>query len=98
MGDFQGQYRSVSLKRDWLARQHGRPVRLVIAVEDLRSNRAAIAPHMSLIGSILPAGSRRIMDAIRSGRPLGSDGLLWVRGHGAADPSATAAHDVPKMR
>ena len=96
MGDYQGQYRSVSLKRDWLARQHRRPVRLVLAVEDLRSNRATVAPHVSLIRSILPAGSRRIMDAIHSGRPLGSDGLLWVRRHSTADRSANPAHDVPK--
>lgn len=79
MGDFQAQYRAASLKRDWLAHQHQRPVRLVLAVEDLRSNRTALAPHMSLIGSMLPAGSRQVLQAIRTGRPLGSDGLLWVR-------------------
>ena len=79
MGDYQGQYRSASLKRDWLARQHRRPIRLVLAIEDLRSNRNALAPHMGLVGSLLPAGSRQIMQAIRAGRPLGSDGLLWVR-------------------
>jgi transcriptional regulator with XRE-family HTH domain len=77
--DYQGQYRSFSLKRDWLARQHRRPVRLVLAVEDLRSNRVAVGPHIHLIRSALPAGSRRIMAALRSGQPLGSDGLLWVR-------------------
>ena len=79
MGDFQGQYRSVSLKRDWLARQHRRPVRLVLAVEDLRSNRTALAPHIGLIGPTFPSGSRQIMQTIRSGRALGSDGLLWIR-------------------
>lgn len=79
MADYQGQYRSVSLKRDWLANRHRRPVRLVLAVEDLRSNRTAVSPHMGLISSVLPAGSRQVMDALRSGRPLGSDGLVWVR-------------------
>ena len=93
MGDFQGQYRTISLKRDWLSRHHRRPVRLVLAVEDLRSNRAVLAPHMSLVGSILPAGSRHVMQAIRTGRPLGSDGLLWVRRPAGADRSGTAAHD-----
>jgi transcriptional regulator with XRE-family HTH domain len=79
MADHQAQHRSGSLKRDWLADQHRRPVRLVLAVEDLRSNRAALSPHIGLIKSVLPAGSRQIMDALRTGRPLGSDGLLWVR-------------------
>ena len=79
MADYQAQYRSVSLKRDWLAAKHERPVRLVLAVEDLRSNRAVLMPHLVLVRSVLPAGSRQIMDALRSGRPLGCDGLAWVR-------------------
>jgi len=79
MADYQGQYRSVSLKRDWLAAQHGRPIRLILAVEDLRSNRAVLSPHHALISSALPAGSRQVMDALRTARRLGSDGLVWVR-------------------
>lgn len=79
MADYQAQYRSVSLKRDWLAGKHDRPVRLVLAVEDLRSNRTVLAPHMLLVRSVLPAGSRQVMDALRSGRSVGSDGLIWVR-------------------
>ena len=86
LGDYQAQYRSISLKRDWLASQHQRPVRLVLAVEDLRSNRAALSPHVGLLNSSLPAGSRRIWQAIRTGRRLGSDGLLWVRRYRVADP------------
>ena len=77
--DYQAQYRAASLKRDWLANQHSRPVRLILAVEYLRSNRAAAAPHMRLIRTSLPAGSRQILDALRTGTPVGSDGLLWVR-------------------
>jgi transcriptional regulator with XRE-family HTH domain len=79
MADYQGQYRSASLKRDWLAGQHARPVRLVLVVEDLRSNRAVLGPHVALIRSVLPAGSRQVMEALRSGRPLGSDALMWIR-------------------
>lgn len=79
MSDYQGQYRSVSLKRDWLAARHRRPVRLILAIEDLRSNRAVLSPHLGLISSVLPAGSRQVMESLRTGRPLGSDGLVWVR-------------------
>jgi len=98
MGDYQGQYRAVSLKRDWLARQHQRPVRLVLAVEDLRSNRAALAPHMGLIGSVLPAGSRRVLQTIRTGQPLGSDGLMWLRRPRSADLSGSQARERPLAR
>lgn len=98
MGDYQGQYRTLSLKRDWLARQHRRPIRLVLAVEDLRSNRTTLAPHMQLIGSVLPAGSRQVLHALRSGRPLKSDGLLWVRRPRSADQSGDTAHDILLMR
>jgi hypothetical protein len=86
VGDYQGQFRSVQLKRDWLGRHHRRPIRLVLAIEDLRSNRSALAPHIGLVGSIVPAASRQIMQAIRAGRPLGADGLLWVRRRAGADP------------
>lgn len=79
LGDFQAQYRSASLKRDWLARHHQRPTRLVLAIEDLRANRAALAPIEALVGSALPAGSRRVLDALRTGTALSSDGMLWVR-------------------
>lgn len=78
-GDYQAQYRSASLKRDWLSRYHDVPIRLVLAVEDLRPNRAALAPYSALLGSVLPAGSRRVLEALKRGRPLGTDGLLWVR-------------------
>lgn len=81
MNDYQAQYRSAVLKRDWLGRLHPRPIRLVMAVEDLRSNRAALAPYAAILESALPAGSRRVLDSFRTGQPLGTDGLLWVRRH-----------------
>ena len=79
LNDYQAQYRSAVLKREWLGRLHRRPIRVVMAVEDLRSNRAALAPFAAIIGSALPAGSRSVLDSLRSGQPLGTDGLLWVR-------------------
>lgn len=79
MSDYQAQYRSAALKRDWLGRKHRRPIRVVLAVEDLRSNRAALAPFAAIIGSALPAGTRSVLDSLRTGQPLGTDGLLWVR-------------------
>lgn len=79
MVDFQAQLRAASVKRDWLAGRHARPVRIVLAVEDTHRNRLMMAPHAPLIERSLPAGSRGVMGAIRSGSTLGSDGLLWIR-------------------
>jgi transcriptional regulator with XRE-family HTH domain len=77
--DFQAQYRLAVAKRDYLASQHARPIRLVMAVEDTARNRAALRPHLELIRQQLPGGSRLILVCLRSGRSLGTDGLLWVR-------------------
>jgi transcriptional regulator with XRE-family HTH domain len=77
--DFQDRYRRNAQKRDWIAAHHERPVRLVMVVEDSPRNREAVAPHAALIRSVLPAGSREILGSLRHGRPLGRDGLLWVR-------------------
>jgi hypothetical protein len=77
--DFQAQLRRADEKRSALAERHHRPVRLVLAVEDTRKNRAVVGPHLDLIRRALPAGSREVLAAIRAGRALGRDGLLWVR-------------------
>jgi len=77
--DFQGQYRRADQKRQALAAQHRRPVRLVLVIEDTRRNRAALSPHVAVIPTVLPAGSREVLGALRSGRSLGRDGLLWIR-------------------
>jgi transcriptional regulator with XRE-family HTH domain len=79
LADFQAQYRVADAKRIELAALHQRPVRLVIAVEETRHNRAMARDHASLIRSMLPAGSREIMRAVRTADLLGRDGLLWVR-------------------
>jgi hypothetical protein len=77
--DLQAQYRLATSKRSFLASADVRPVRLVLAVEDSVRNRSALQPHDSLLRSQLPAGSRHILRAIRTGTPLGADGLLWIR-------------------
>lgn len=77
--DFQAQYRRNATKRDYLAARHRRPVRLVMAVEDTVRNRTSVSEHRQLLGSALPATSREILHALRTGRPIGRDGLLWLR-------------------
>ncbi len=77
--DYQAQYRSDAAKREVLAARHARPVRLVLVIEQTPRNRLALAPHLPLIRSQLPADSRTVLSAIRTGRPLGADGLLWFR-------------------
>lgn len=79
MLDAQAQVRRLTLKRDWLAARHRRPVRLVVIVEDTRRNRAAMAPHLSVLRMSFPAGSRDVYGAIRSGRAIGRDGMAWLR-------------------
>lgn len=85
LADLQAQYRRADAKRTELAELHHRPVRLVIVAADTRHNRAVVRDHAALIGSMLPAGSREIMRAIRTSQPLGRDGLLWVRPPREAD-------------
>ena len=80
LADLQAQLRSAHLKRDSLVLTTDRPVRLVVAVTDTLGNRAAAAPFQGLVASQLPADSRAVMRSLRSGKPLGMDGFLWVRG------------------
>lgn len=77
--DLQAQYRAALAKREHLASAEARPVRLVLCIADTPRNREAMRPHRELIARQLPAGSRAVLSALRSGRPLGSDGVLWVR-------------------
>ena len=77
--DWQAQLRAGRIKHQLLVGMHQRPVRFVMAIEDARRNRAALEPHMATIRAELPAGSREIWRSIRTGEPLGRDGLLWVR-------------------
>lgn len=77
--DFQAQYRSALRKREHLDAVHARPVRLVMAVEDTTRNRSVVEGHLTLLKSAFPAGSRAVLRALRTGQPLKTDGLLWVR-------------------
>jgi transcriptional regulator with XRE-family HTH domain len=77
--DLQAQLRSAQLKRTALAERTGRNVRLVLALPDTRRNRAAVEQHRPLLDAALPVGSRSIWSSLRSGEPIGGDGLLWVR-------------------
>ncbi|HJP72399.1 MAG TPA: helix-turn-helix transcriptional regulator [Candidatus Limnocylindria bacterium] len=77
--DLQDQYRRADRKRQALAAMHQRPVRLIMVFEDTPRNRAAFERHADFIRSVLPAESREILARLRSGRPLGRDGVLWLR-------------------
>lgn len=77
--DFQAQFRAAQLKRAALAERSGRSVRLVMALPDTRRNRAVTETHRSILETALPISSRSIWASLRSGRPVGGDGLLWVR-------------------
>lgn len=85
--DYQGQYRRIASKRDELQRRLDRPVRLVMVVEDTRRNRAVLRPFADIVGSSFPASSKEVWRSLRTGRPLGRDGLLWVRA-GPSEPPA----------
>jgi transcriptional regulator with XRE-family HTH domain len=86
LADFQAQLRAGQLKRTALATQMRRAVRLVIALPDTRRTRAVVADHLHVVRAALPAPSRRIWSALRSGAEVGGDGLLWVARSGARPP------------
>jgi transcriptional regulator with XRE-family HTH domain len=77
--DFQAQLRSAQLKRDALIAREEKPIRLVIAVPDRQTTAVRLAPFAQLVRRTMPATSRGIWRAIRSGQPLLSDGILFVR-------------------
>lgn len=89
--DFQAQLRAAVVKRAEIARRHARPVRLILAVEDSRRNRALAERHAEIIASQLPASSREVLRSLRSGMPLGRDGFLWVRRSRVIAPSPAFA-------
>jgi transcriptional regulator with XRE-family HTH domain len=78
--DFKGQLRSAQLKRDALAAREGSEIRLVLAVPDTPATKARLAPFEQLIAQTLPAASRRVWQAVRTGEPLENDGILCVGG------------------
>lgn len=86
--DFQAQLRSGLLKRDALQERLGHPVAFVMALRDTERNRSAVRAYAGVISAALPAGSREVLSAIRNGRPLGRDGLLWLRSRSSAAATA----------
>jgi transcriptional regulator with XRE-family HTH domain len=87
--DFQAQLRAAQLKRDALVARKEKPIRLVIAVPDRQATAVRLAPFQQLITQTMPATSRGIWRAIRSGQPLQSDGILFVRAPPAQHAAAT---------
>lgn len=77
--DLQAQLRAAHLKRQALAESHQQTVRLIIAVPDTRATRARLAPFSELLARVLPITSARAWRTIRTGEPLGGDGILFVR-------------------
>jgi hypothetical protein len=77
--DFQAQLRSAQLKREAIATRNERTTRLVIAVPDTKATRVRLSPFQQLIAQTLRAPSRQIWRSIRTGEPLDSDGILFVR-------------------
>lgn len=77
--DLQAQLRAAQLKREALARDSAHPVRLVIAVPDSARVRSVVAGIPEIMRAAFPIPSRQIAGALRSGTPLGGDGLLFVR-------------------
>lgn len=93
--DFQDQYRRNALKREFLTARHRRPIRLVMVVLDTDRNRRAVQAHRAFIQSVLPARSREVLRSLRSGSPLGRDGLLWIRPDRPPRPVGAGERRVP---
>jgi transcriptional regulator with XRE-family HTH domain len=76
--DYQGEVRPDLAKRDLLASRESRPVRFILALPDTRRLRQFIRDNEALVARTLPAPSRHIWSSIRSGKPVGADGVLWL--------------------
>jgi transcriptional regulator with XRE-family HTH domain len=76
--DLQAQVRAAQLKREVLAAHTNRPVRLVIALPETGAIRRMLRERAALLASTFPVPSRAIWRSIRTGRPIGGDGILLV--------------------
>jgi transcriptional regulator with XRE-family HTH domain len=74
----EAQARRALVKRDALAERESRAVRLVLAVPDTERTRALVREHADFMFRSFPVPSRAIWRAIRVGRPVGGDGILFV--------------------
>jgi len=77
--DFQAQVRAAQLKRQELATRASHPVRLVMAMPDSTRARAVVAAIENVVRANFPITSRQVAMALRTGTPIGGDGLLFVR-------------------
>lgn len=85
LANLQAQLRAAQLKRSALTEQLGQAVRLVMAVPDTRRARRVIQELLPVLRSALPASSRAVRVSIRSGSPLGADGILFLPLHHVDD-------------
>jgi transcriptional regulator with XRE-family HTH domain len=76
--DLQAQARAAHVKREIMAEGERRPVRLVIAMPSTRANRQRLDQIKPLLQRTFPVPSRRIWSALRSGTPIGGDGILLI--------------------
>lgn len=76
--DYQGEIRPDLAKRDLLASRESRPVRFILALPDNRRLREFIRDNEAIIARTLPGSSRQIWSCIGSGKPVGTDGVLWL--------------------
>jgi transcriptional regulator with XRE-family HTH domain len=81
--DLQAQLRAGQLKRQEIAQRLELPVRFVLAAADTPANRVRAATASELLARTLPMSSREIWTSLRTGEPLGGDGILFVRVRGA---------------
>jgi hypothetical protein len=77
--DVQAQLRRGMVKREALERKLNMKLAFVLAVGDSQRNRDVVRSAESIIRAALPAPSRSVLAAIRSGLPLSTDGLVFVR-------------------
>ena len=78
IGDAQSETRQHLAKRDVLQARERRPVRYVLALPDTHRMHQLVREHATLMRALFPVSSRRAWQAIRTGKPLGGDALLWV--------------------
>ncbi len=76
--DMQAQVRAAQLKREALAARSDRSVRLVIAAPDTPAIRRMLRDRAPLLATTFTVPSRAIWRAIRTGQPIGGDGILLV--------------------
>ena len=78
LDNIESQLHADQLKRDLLAQRDSRPVRFILALPETRRLRLLVRAFRPLIDRTLPVPSRHIWSAIRTGKPVGADGLLWL--------------------